>query len=365
MGAEQKSSTMLNKTLNSAKQSSSELRDKALYIAVRAASPSIRLAQERIARSTSVEFVDGFWNAYGDFREDDYFPIDEANHGVQQNADSLALAVEEQVKFERYLQLPEEKRLKGFILPLADTLNSGSHGAAIQAIYHADRKFLARHSMYPLHLARRVDVTQGKTQPNLIAFYKKLLKGFNNGYSVAVFPEGNTTGGKRVHEEKNADGTTIWVPNPNNELNGMHAFERDSQALIISAARKAGRKTMIIPIGIAGGTNIQDPMTKLPTRTAYRVSFGLESKKKILVRVRVGMPLPTDQGELGELIKAGDVIGANSLVERHIAGLLPPNHRGIHKEDFISPGGFWTRQEHLETYIWQIFYWYMEFPKDY
>lgn len=343
MGAEQGKPTTLDRTLETARERASEARNRALYIAVRAASPSIRMGQERIARATEVEFVNGFWEAHDQLRREGYFPLNEGNHTVQQNADTAALVAEEQMTAESHLQLPEGRRFKGFILPLADTLNSGNHGTAVQAIYHADRKFLAKHSVFPIHLARRVDVKEGKSKPNLIAVYKELVMRFGQGYSVLVFPEGNTLGGKRVHQEEDSDGKTIWVPNPDNALNGMHAFEEDSQKLIISAAQKAGRKIMIVPIGIEGGTNIQNPMTKLPTRKAYRVGLGLETKKLTLVRVRVGMPLPTDQGELGELIKAGDWIGANTLVERNIAGLVPPRLRGIHKEDFISPGVFETR----------------------
>ncbi len=91
---------------------------------------------------------------------------------------------------------------------------------------------------------------------------------------------------------------------------------------------------MIVPIGIEGGFRIQVPETKLPSRWGLRIGLGFNDRS--LTHVKVGLPLPTDQEELGELVRAHDWVGANILVERHIAGLLPPNHRGIHRNDYFS-----------------------------
>lgn len=308
MGAEQKPASALKIA-----------RDRALYAGVRLAEPIIKRGQERIADSTSVKFERGYLERYMELRREGYFPVDISNHTAQQDADSMALVTDSQVKLEESLGMPKDKRLKGFHLPLALTLDTGNHGPTIQAIYRIDHDLLIAHHLTPLLLARKVDVNEGNVKPNLIEFYKAMSDGFGDGISIAVFAGGNTFGGKK---------------GANSKINGMHAFERDSMRSIVSAAQRAGRKTMIVPIGLEGGFRIQVPETKLPSRWALRIGLGFSDRS--LTHVRVGLPLPTNQGELGELISARDWVGANTFVERHIAGLLPPSHRGIHRNDYFS-----------------------------
>ncbi len=216
MGAEQKPRSIIKTA-----------RDRALYTGVRLAEPVIVRGFERIADSTTVEYERGYQERYIELRRQGYLPADISNHTAQQDADSMRLVTNAQVKMEETLGLPKDERLNGFHLPLAQTLDTGVHGPTIQAIYRIDHRLLVTNHLTPLLLARRVDVDAGHTKPNLLGFYKAMSEGFEAGISVAVFAEGNTMGGKR---------------DKNGRINGMHAFERDSMRSIISAADRAGKK---------------------------------------------------------------------------------------------------------------------------
>lgn len=291
-------------------------RNRAIYLGIRASGPIIESGLERILRITPLELPDEVKEEYLRLREEGYVPVNAANHTAQEDANSEAKWTDAQFELEK--SLPRERRLKDLRKPFAWSLNSGAQGPAVQGLYHAEMEFLERHHIVPLHIVRAKDVTTD-TRPNLLDYYKQLAASLRNGSGVSIFPEGDTWGGKR---------------DENGHINGMHSFQEDSIRSIVSAARLAGKKLMIIPIGLEGGFRIQDPETKLPTRWALRNGLGFSRRQ--LKGVRVGLPMPVDQGELGELTAAKDWQGFNDLIGREIAALVPANHRGIHRAYFSS-----------------------------
>lgn len=291
-------------------------RNKAIYLGIRASGPVIEAGLERILSITPLVLPEEVQEEYLRLRGEGYVPANAANHTAQEDANSEAKWADAQFQLEE--SLPPERRLRDLRKPFAWSLNSGAQGPAIQGLYHAEMEFLEKHHIIPVHIVRAKDVTED-TRPNLLDYYKQLVAALKAGSGLSIFPEGDTWGGKR-----NEDG----------HINGMHSFQEDSIRSLVSAARLAEKKLMIMPIGLEGSFRIQDPETKLPTRWALRNGLGFSERP--LKRVRVGLPIPTDQGELGELIGAKNWQGANELIGRKIAALVPANHRGIHRAHFSS-----------------------------
>ena len=298
---------------------SDQLKTRATYLAVRALTPVIDRGLENIARTKPVEFPEGFEDAYLEARRNGKVPIFYSNHTAQEDANSLGVLMSEIFSMEQ--TLPYNDRLRDVRLPLAHSLHSGAQGPVIQGIYHAEAGFLERHHIDPLHLVRAKDVNED-TPPNFDEYKTELMDSIRNGSGVIFFPEGDTTGGKR-----NAEG----------KINGMHAFQENAMRSLILLTKRAGKEPILIPVGIEGGFRFQVPETKKPSRWALRVGFGFSDRT--LVRIKAGMPIDPQDELLTDLIKNRRWQEVDGVLEKKVAELLPSNHRGIHREQVIFPGG--------------------------
>lgn len=297
-----------------------QTRERVVFYAIRAVTPVLREGQENIARDTNVEFDEGFWESYIELRKQGYHPINVSNHTAHQDADSMSLVVKQQMSAEKFL--PKKSRIKGFQLPLAMSLANGDQGAAMQAVYLADKPLIIRRGLVPLLLTRDKDVENFNAEKNLIAYYRQLREAINENWGIAVLPEGTTTGGKR---------------NKNGDLNGMQVFPRDSLRSIISATNKEHKKPMIIPVGIDGGYRIFNPDSQLPTRRALRVGLHLNRRNsRSIVNVSVGLPMKADEDILGDLVESKHWQAINELIGNEIASRIPMYQGGKYGEHYFS-----------------------------
>jgi hypothetical protein len=137
-----------------------------------------------------------------------------------------------------------------------------------------------------------------------------------------LFPEGTTTGGKR---------------DANGQVFGMQSIDRN--ALIKShlfLKRNTGKLSLFIPAATFGGNKILVPDNKHISK--IRVLNALFSPYPSMTSIRVGMPIRSDEGEIGELFNEGSKgrertsgrDNLNNQLMRHVASLIPENERGVY-----------------------------------
>ena len=139
------------------------IKDRAIYSAITLTGPIVRLGEENISRTTTIEYPEGFWPEYIRNRLDDCIPIDVSNHTVHQDANSMAEIADDQVEAERRF-LPKRSRLKGSQIPLAMSVTNGDQGPVIHALYAIDYPQLAKRHLTPLLLTRSKDVEKYNAQ---------------------------------------------------------------------------------------------------------------------------------------------------------------------------------------------------------
>lgn len=288
--------------------------------------PVLRYGLERVlSNGTEVEYEDGFENEYIEAIQDGYLPIIVGSHQSHSDGISVSLPARTLTGVANE-KLPEDQRLKGFALVLASSLYSGHQGIIMKGFFDQVSPAIERRKLTPLLHTRHKDEQKYNMTTGFISQYKDLLDAIENGYAIAAFPEGTTTAGKTTHEEVLPDGTTKTVKNENGKQNGMQEFMPSSVRMLISAAKDAHRRALIIPVSITGGPTVHNPDTKLPTKKALGVGYGFGKDK--LVHIYVSNPMKSDEGELGRLFQARNWNGLNQIVANRIAARLPEEERG-------------------------------------
>jgi len=131
------------------------------------------------------------------------------------------------------------------------------------------------------------------------------IEAIQNGHGLIVHPEGTTVG------------------------EAMNPFVLNSVFTAISTIEEAGSKALVIPISKTGSKKIES-RNKFPTLTA--ITSGINLSKKHVTGVYVHTPMRYDQGELGELYRAGNKTEINNLIGGIIASRLPEDERGAYAQ---------------------------------
>nr|MBI5455441.1 1-acyl-sn-glycerol-3-phosphate acyltransferase [Candidatus Levybacteria bacterium] len=271
--------------------------------------PLLRYGLENIMVGADVNYEEGFANGYINGIREGYLPILVGSH--QSHVDGVSISLPARTLTDvANKHLPDDQKLKGFKLVLASSLSSGHQGAMMKGFFEEVSPIMERRRLTPLLHTRPQDNQRYHMRTDRFSQYKDLIDAIKNGYAIAVFPEGTTTAGK-----KNKDG----------KPNGMQDFMPGSVRMLISAAKDAGKKTMIIPVSITGGPSVHNPDTKLPTFKALKAGFI--SANPNLLHLYLSNPMKSDEGELERLYHARDWDGLNTVVVDEIEKHLPERER--------------------------------------
>ena len=265
-----------------------------------------RLAEKIIARTT-VERPASFNMLFSLAISTGYLPIIVANHAS--HADGMAVS-----KVTRHLTRiaqasSPDGNFKGFSMPLAKSLLTGHQGWFLRMMYHLAEKPMKRNGLFALPLVREKDIDMYKMEDNTreyLASFRRRVEGNYGG--IMLFPEGTTEGGKKDEE---------------GNFKGMQPFEEKSISAHMKLLKKhSGRRVVIIPAGITGGSEIINSETK---------GIPLYSFLKILdlsmLRITLGEIIPDDGSEFSHLRTSDDI---NRFVGGRIARLLPSEMRGVY-----------------------------------
>ena len=290
-----------------------DFRGRAILFGLHALGPLMRYGLENILVGTDTIYEDNFADEYIEAIKEGYLPIVVGNH--QSHVDgiesSLPIEILTNVANEK---LPEGQKLKGFALVIASTVYSGHQGAMMKGFFDETFPLAEKRQLFPLPHTRPQDQQRYDIKTKRLSqLFKDLIYTMNEGYAVAVLAEGTTTAGKKNKERK---------------PNGMQEFMPSSVRMLISAAKEANKRIMIIPISITGGPDIHNPDTKLPTLKALRAGFNLGDTN--LVHIYVSNPMKADEGDLEKLYHERNWDGLNNAVAREIAAHLPEKERGFY-----------------------------------
>ena len=302
-------------------------RGRLVLLGLHVAGPVLRYGLENIMNGTNIDYEPGFMNEYVQGIKDGYLPILVGNH--QSHVDGIFIS--QPVRILTGVaneKLPEHQKINGVVLVLASSLSTGHQGAMMKGFFDELTPSIERRNLTPLLHTRRQDGQRYNMSTNWVNQYKDLIDAINAGYAIAVFPEGTTTAGKTTHSIILPDGTVKTIKNPDGKRNGMQKFMDGSVKMLISAANKAGKKAMIIPVVMTGGPSVHNPDTKLPTAKAFEA--GLNFGNNELVHIRVLNPLKADEGELEKCYRERDWEGLNTVVANKIAQHLSKLEQGVY-----------------------------------
>ena len=263
-----------------------------------------------------LDFKEGFANAYLEAIKDGYFPVVIANHDSQSNAVSL-------IKLSYILTgsanevLPQEKRIEGFLLPLAESLDSGRQGKFAKMAYDGAKPTLEKYGIIPVLTTTKNDENKREMKRKSEQFMKDMKNGVKEGYAIAVLAEGTVESGRRGTDGKRK---------------GMQEFvDIALETPYILAKRYKNQKTIFIPVGIENGTEIHDPTGKLPLPhfKAFRAGFGFGDAE--IGILHIGLPIKSDGPEIGTFIDNYDWANVNNTVGKAVASLIPEEMRGVYK----------------------------------
>jgi hypothetical protein len=269
-------------------------------------------ASERITRNTTVEYTEGFREEFTKAIVNNDLITLISNHDSLYNANSISLVAWALTQEAR--RIMGNDNFKGFILPVATSLTTGHQDYSTGRLFEAVESRLNKNFLFTTPHTRKKDQQQFNMQSNKRTYMENLIDAVNNGYGIAMFPEGTMEGGRE--DETGA-------------RKGMMEFEADALPVILKIATKKERNVAFIPIGTSGGVEIFDPTKKAASLKAWLAASYLWTPK--LVKVRVGLPVSSE--ELRHLAEQRSEEGAkrliNSSLGQKIAELLPDNQRGV------------------------------------
>lgn len=296
--------------------------------------PLIRTAVEKGIVGTSMEFPEGF-------SEEFYQAISERNEKGkrkyaifivsrhQSHPDGFIIArLTLDLKAKANKVLPPEDHTKGFIMPLAQSLEEGQQDRSIMRVYHEIKPTIKTFGLVPAPIVREKDrqvYGMEKDTESDSRMRALLAEGYNG---VMLFPEGTTTGGKT---------------NERGEVIGMVPFETNSiKRTYLFLKRNLDSESLIIPAATFGGREILNPDNKWVSPVRLLTAFA--SPYPTIARIKVGMPIRSDVGEVAELLRGKDRDGLNDYLGHKVSELLPEAERGVYasvsqSEQVIFPGG--------------------------
>lgn len=269
---------------------------------------------ESIATAIDVDYEPGFANQYVNAIKNNYFPVLVGNHDSQSNAIAIAKLAYIFTGVANDF-LPQEKKLKGFLLPLAKSLDTGRQGLWPKIYYEATKPVLEKYNLKPVLTTTNNDYNNRGMDKNSNDFLKAMAQGIGDGYAaIAIFPEGTVEGGRKTQDRKRK---------------GMQPFiDISLETCLMLAKRYKRQQSLIIPVGLEAGYEVHDPQTKRPHKEAVLAGFGIGNLK--IAKIHVGLPIKSDGPEIEELIinKTWDEV--NNVIGKAVAQLIPEEMRGIY-----------------------------------
>ncbi len=200
-------------------------------------------------------------------------------------------------------------RLKGFVIPIASSMESGHQGSIVKEGTDRLRDIVKNaYNLETLAYTRDKDVKQYGLSQNAkfaISFFRRV----RDGHGVAVFPEGTMQAGrtKKYH------------------LFGFEQYGMQEFKELEDVARnviRAGKVPLYIPVGIYGGFRIESPNNNRLTFAYLNEILLTHPAQTKLVSVKVGAPIAQSEVDPDQNI--------NSFLGKKVAQLLPPEARGVY-----------------------------------
>lgn len=215
--------------------------------------------------------------------------------------------------------------LKGFILPIAESMRTGNQGAILKEATNDAERFLAEKRLSIPSYTRGKDRKEHGLVSNNIGFMRALVADIQAGNGIAVFPEASVKSG-RIKTKPFWDLLLF-------KRYGMQEFTGVNFDAIKRCVRMAGKEPLYIPISVYGGFNVISPVTRFPTIPFLVESLVTHPTETNLILVNVGLPLTDEEvaQELGENGKAKDPHAINHFLGRKVAALTPPHARGVYR----------------------------------
>jgi 1-acyl-sn-glycerol-3-phosphate acyltransferase len=210
--------------------------------------------------------------------------------------------------------LSTDKKIEGFVMPLALSLAIGKQGKLLSMLYNELLPLLADFGVEPILTPTENDLIQGRItkveyEKARRKFAKEMLTAVGHKKkSILIAPEGRVEGG-RIDEKTG-------------KIKGLQEFRKGSIHQTLRTATSQYDNATIIPIGISGGYKVYDPQGKRLTSEALRVGLGLSFQS--LMSVKIGEPIVFSKNEIQSL----DSDFLDLQMGRGIAKLLPHEERG-------------------------------------
>ncbi|MEK7517309.1 MAG: hypothetical protein AAB583_02075 [Patescibacteria group bacterium] len=271
----------------------------------------------RFISSIPVEYPSGFQEEYlNAFRLGGKItPIIVASHTSHMDGAPLASITKTLTDLTNSLT-GETDGFKGFVIPIASSMRSGHQGDMVKmGILEMEEITEEQFHLMTIDYTRKSDTQRYGLNSNLPTYINGLKQKVEEGYGIAVFPEGTMTAGRS--ERRSLIGKS--------QRFGMQKF-KDMNTLI-KLSEDMGNKILLIPVGIHGGYRLESPDNNRPT-TRYLIETVLRHPtnlwhptKTSLVRVKVGLPINYENVSVEDI---------NTFLGETVAALLPPEARGVY-----------------------------------
>lgn len=232
------------------------------------------------------------------------------NH--QSHADPLFMARVIDKIIRNATDMVGHKRIPGFVLPYATTVDTGHQGKTIQILSKEFKGLVHEHKLHPMSYTRKKDTANYGLPANHFEFGRKFLPPIKAGYGVALFPEATIQGGRIT----------------NGKINGMQPFKQETLDPFLKFAQRTGRQLVIVPVGLHGGFRFENVNGKNRPTTQATVGiltgFGLPKAS-----IRVGEPITYEQ--IQQEMQQDNISFADTL-GRKVARLVPPEARGVYAD---------------------------------
>lgn len=205
--------------------------------------------------------------------------------------------------------------IEGFDFIVAKSMGDGKQGKTVELLFaEGVNPWLRNQDINPIEVVSRNDVEVRNMQRSTDAIrliFESLKK---DRTSLIVFPEGNTTGGKR---------------NDAGELNGVGEMDPGLSSLISRIVDRS-MPVVFLPVGLDGSYELFDPNSKSFTKHGMNlmITHGIFALDRTDLSVRVGTI------GVGKPFLASEIAGSEDPgreIMRRIAQLVPEEARGIFK----------------------------------
>ena len=259
--------------------------------------PATRWA-EIVAGEQPFEFAPGFADKFIGAISDGCIPIVIANHQSDQEMLELAYPMNE-ILLVANEHLPEDKKLKGYQMITANSLNTGMQRLGERMIFGAlQKRFLKRHHIEPIFITTKNDNHDRGIRKNIVEFLKKFKPLIATGnYGVFIFPEASIKAGK--------------LNKKTGKRNGMQQFKQGSISSYIEMIKKeTGRETVIIPMSVSGAWNIYDHTNSRPTGNTVKAGLiGRGADIPKVVHTLVSLPIRSDEEPIDLMLANEKLLG--------------------------------------------------------